>query len=73
MFLTAILSSGKRADMEMAILLLEEDNKKVRTQLHTMLLKDMPYECGDTDVVALIDLGPDHDGPLRFITNPNPQ
>ena len=71
---SAVLVAGVRTDLETANLLLKEDNKKLRTQLHTMLLKDMPYECGDGESkVDLIDLGPDHDGPLRFIANPNPQ
>ena len=73
LLISAILVAGVRTDLETANLLLKEDNKKLRTQLHTMLLKDLPYEYGgdrDGDMVDLIDLGPDHDGPLRFIMNP---
>ena len=74
MFFIGLLAGGKRAALEAAILFHKEDNKKLRTQLHTMLLKDMPYECGDGESkVDLIDLGPDHDGPLSFIANPHPQ
>ena len=69
--ISALLSTGVRSDLEVANLLLKDDNKKIRTQLHTMLMQDSPYECGSDENVDLIDLGPDHDGPLRFIANPS--
>ena len=75
--LSGILRAGAVEDISVALYLSQEDNVELRTQLHTVLMKALPYECGDGDglrnsdePVDLIDLGPDHEGPLRFIPNP---
>ena len=77
--LSAILKAGVETDLRVALLLVKEENKELRSQLHTTMLNGLPYECGNIDdnvvvevvkenkVPDLIDLGPDHDGPLRFI------
>ena len=70
--LSAILRAGVETDLRVALCLVKEENKELRSQLHVTLLNAHPYECGgsvnevkqDPD---LLDLGEDHDGPLRFV------
>ena len=68
--LSAILKAGVETDLRVALLLMKEENKELRSQLHVTMLNGIPYECCNVEVKKdpdLIDLGPDHDGPLRFI------
>lgn len=70
--LSGMLRLGVETDLRVALLMKEEENKNLRSQLHVTMLNALPYECGNVEVKEnkvpdLIDLGPDHDGPLRFI------
>ncbi len=74
--LSGILRLGVETDLRVALLIKEEENKNLRSQLHVTMLNALPYECGNAEVKVagdtdgdpdLLDLGPDHDGPLRFI------
>ena len=74
--LSGILRLGVETDLRVALLIKEEENKNLRSQLHVTMLNALPYECGNVEVKVagdtdgdpdLLDLGPDHDGPLRFI------
>ena len=71
--LNGMLRLGVETDLRVALLMKEEENKNLRSQLHATMLNALPYEYGNAEVKEnkvpdLIDLGPDHDGPLRFIT-----
>ena len=68
--LSAILRAGVETDLRVALLITKEENKELRSQLHVTMLNGLPYECGNVEVKQdpdLIDLGPDHEGSLRFI------
>tara|TARA_B100001250_G_C19803742_1_gene792317 strand:+ start:2451 stop:2753 length:303 start_codon:yes stop_codon:yes gene_type:complete len=78
--LSGMLRLGVETDMRVALLMMKQENKELRSQLHVTMLNGMPYECGNVEVkwmdkVAgdtdgdpdLIDLGPDHEGSLRFV------